>query len=138
MILKILCLIVVQNLAVAQMEKPHEQALQETKTMLRSPEQRKQAIQNDHTALEIDSKVEALAGSPDNKEEIYDVAADVFQTISTKAKGDPEKMQQMLLEAQSNPQAFYRKYFNSEQKARVRGLAGKIERQKASPQRPPR
>ena len=42
-----------------------------------------------------------------------------------------EQMQQLLLEAQSNPQAFYNKYFSEADKARVRSLANDIEKKGA-------
>lgn len=107
-----------------------ESALRNTQQMLKSKQQRNAAIKDDKIAVEIDKKVETLAGTEQNKEEIYDLASQLLETISREAKGDPEKMSQLLMEAQSNPQAFYEKYFTPEQKAKVRGIATNIENQK--------
>ncbi len=96
--------------------------------MLTNPSERNAAIKNDKKALETDAKVEALTGSGKNKEEVYDIAAKVMEAITVESKGDPAKMQQMLLEAQSNPQAFYNKFFSEDDKNRVRNLASDIEK----------
>lgn len=49
-----------------------------------------------------------------------------MENLSKEANGDPEKMQQMLLEAQKNPEAFYKK-MSPEQRAQIQGLVKKIE-----------
>ena len=105
--------------------------------MLTNPAERNAAIKSDKKALEVDQKVEALTGSGKNKEEIYDIASKVMEAITVESKGDPEKMQQLLMEAQSNPQAFYNKYFSESDKARVRSLAQDIEKKggKVSPRK---
>jgi len=75
----------------------------------------------------MDDKVSALAGTSQNKDEIYGIAAQLMEKIAQETNGDPEKMQLLMLEAQKNPEAFYKKYFNDEQKAKVRGVASKIQ-----------
>jgi len=135
---RILCsLFLIHFAAYADLDQHEQQGLQDTKKMLTSPQLRKEAIKNDKAAQEVDAKVEALAGSSKNKEEIYDIASQVMETITLEAKGDPEKMQKMLLEAQANPQAFYNKYFTEAQKAQVRKVATDIEKKggKASPRK---
>ncbi len=72
----------------------------------------------------------ALAGNEKNKEEIYDLATRLMEKITLESNGDAAKMQALLMEAQKNPQAFYDKMFSKEEKARVRGVAEKVERRK--------
>lgn len=121
-------LALVHSFAYAQLDQHQQQGLKDTKRMLTNPSERNAAIKNDKKALETDAKVEALTGSGKNKEEVYDIAAKVMEAITVESKGDPAKMQQMLLEAQSNPQAFYNKFFSEDDKNRVRNLASDIEK----------
>src|SRR5687768_10313685 len=103
----LICLTLVHISAHADLDKDQQQGLKDTQRMLTNPAERDAAIKKDKKAIETDQKVEALTGSGKNKEEIYDIASKVMETITVQSKGDPEKMQQMLLEAQSNPEAFY-------------------------------
>jgi hypothetical protein len=45
-------------------------------------------------------------------------------------------MQQILQEAQTNPQKFYEKYFDENAKARVRGVASDIDSKGVKPKSP--
>ncbi len=128
MMLRLLCLTLIHFAAAADMDFHQQKGLEDTQKMLKSPQLRKEAIKKDKHAQEIDSKVDALAGSSKNKEEIYDLASQVMEKVTQEAGGDPEKMEKLLLEAQSNPQAFFEKYFSAEQKKRVRGVAQDIEK----------
>jgi hypothetical protein len=132
-----LCLSLVHVFAYAELDKDQTQGLKDTQRLLTNPTERNAAIKGDKKALDVDQKVEALTGSGKNKEEIYDIAAKVMEAIAVESKGDPEKMQQLLMEAQSNPQAFYSKYFSEADKARVRNLAQDIEKKgsKVSPRK---
>lgn len=132
----LLSLTLIHFAAHADLDKHQQQGLKDTQRMLTNPAERNAAIKNDKKALETDAKVEALTGSGKNKEEIYDIASKVMEAITVESKGDPEKMQTMLLEAQSNPQAFYNKYFSESDKNRVRGLAADIEKKGTSSSRP--
>lgn len=116
----------------AEMGPDERKALKQTQELLKDSAQRAAAVRRDPKAQEMDKKVEALAGSPENKAEIYDISAQVMGKITTEANGDPVKMQQIMLEAQKNPKAFYEKYFDVDQKAKVRGLASQIEKNRPS------
>jgi hypothetical protein len=134
--LLLLSLSLIHFAAHADLDKDQQQGLKDTQRMLTNPGERNEAIKNDKKAKETDAKVEALTGGGKNKEEIYDIASKVMETITVESKGDPEKMQQLLLEAQSNPQAFYNKYFSEADKARVRSLATDIEKKGVKPGHP--
>lgn len=125
----LVCLTLLQSLAFADLDKDQQEGLSNTKSLLRSPKQREDFIKTDKRAQETDAKVDALAGSSANKESIYDISADVMDKLTIEANGDPDKMQKILLEAQTNPKAFYEKYFDAKAKAKVSDVAGKIERQ---------
>ncbi len=105
-----------------------QQGLKDTQRLLTTPKERDAAIRNDPKAKETDDKVEALTGSGQNKEEIYGIASKVMEKITLESNGDARKMQELLMEAQRNPEAFYNKYFGSAEKERVRALANDIDK----------
>lgn len=126
-------LVLIHTVAAAELDKHQQKGVQDTQNMLKSPHQRNEAIKNDATAKEVDAKVDALTGGGQTKEDVYGLASEIFEKVAAEAKGDPEKMQQLLMEAQSNPQKFYDKYFTEAQKAKVRGIANKTEKKGVSP-----
>lgn len=126
-----LILILLASLAHADLDKYDQQALQQTQSLLKNLNERSKAMASDPAAKDIDTKVEALAGSAKNKEEIYIIAAQVMKKITEESNGDAEKMQKMLLEAQSHPERFFNT-LNPSQQAQIRSLANKIESQKVS------
>ena len=113
--------------AFAGLDADQKKGLEQTKTFLKNKGERQKEIDKDPKAKDIDNKVDALAGTPENKEEMYDLASQLVEKIALEANGDADKMQRMLMEAQKNPKAFYEKYFDESQKSKVRGLATKIE-----------
>jgi Skp family chaperone for outer membrane proteins len=124
----LLCLALIHASAFAQLDPHEQQGLKDTQEFLKNSKERQEWVdKKGGKAKEVDNKVEALAGSKENKEEIYGIAAQVMEKIANETKGDPEAMQKLLLEAQTNPQAFYNKYFDDKAKARVRGVATDIE-----------
>ena len=130
-------LILIQLSAHADMDEHEQQGLKDTKQLLTNPKERAEIIKGDKTATEVDKKVEALTGSGNNKEELYGIASEVMEKIAVESKGDSQKMQQLLMEAQANPQKFYDKYFSAAQKTRVKNLASEIEK-KQSPSAGPK
>lgn len=130
------CLILVlTSPAFAQLDKDQEQGLKDTKEFLKNSKERQDWINKNAPAKDVDNKVESLAGSKQNKDEIYGIAADVMDKLTRDAKGDPAAMQKILDEAQGNPEAFYNKYFDEASKQRVRGVANDIEK-KGTPASP--
>jgi hypothetical protein len=110
----------------------HQQkGLQDTTNLLKSKSERDAFIRKSKNAKEADDKAGAIAGSSEGKEEIYDMSSQIFEKITQESKGDPAKMQQLLEDAQKNPEAFYNKYFTSEQKARLKKIADKSDSKKA-------
>ncbi|MGE4131492.1 MAG: hypothetical protein AB7F86_07620 [Bdellovibrionales bacterium] len=116
----------------AQMDEHQTKALQQTQDLLKSPEEREKFLKEDQKAREVDNKVNALVGGSGQKEAIYGVAADIMAKITAETNGDTAKMQKLLEEAQSNPEAFYQKYFDASQKSKVRDIATEIEKSGSS------
>ncbi len=112
----------------AQLDQHQRQGLEDTKTLLKDKKQRDDFIKTEKKAQEVDAKVDALAGTSKNKEEIYGISAEVMEKLTVETGGDPAKMQKILDEAMRNPEAFYNKYFDDKAKARVRGVATDIEK----------
>lgn len=128
----IFCLALIHAPAFAQLGPHEQQGLKDTQEFMKNSRERQEWIdKKGGKAKEVDQKVDALAGSKENKEEIYGIASEVMEKIANETKGDPEAMQKLLLEAQTNPQAFYQKYFDEKSKARVRGVAADIEKKGA-------
>ena len=136
--LALLCLVMSHFAAHGDLDQYQKQGMGDTQRMLRTPTEREAAIKGNKIATDVDQKVGSLAGSKENKEQIYDLAAQVLEKIAAEAKGDPEKMQRLLLESQSNPKGFYDKYFSEEQKNKVRSIANDIEKKGKATSVPPR
>ena len=122
----LLPILILTHMAAFALDKDQEEGLKQTKEMLRDPSKRQDAIKGDPKATEMDQKVDALAGGSGTKGDMYELAAQLMDKIAAETNGDPQKMQALILEAQKNPEAFYKKYFSAEQKAKVRGIATKI------------
>jgi hypothetical protein len=101
-------------------------ALAKTDDLLRSPDARQELFQKDAQARATNEQVVSMAGSDANAQAIYELAAEVFGTLTKEANGDPQKMLQLLQQAQAHPEAFA-KAFTPEQRAQLEALTKKIE-----------
>lgn len=102
-----------------------EQALRETQLMLKNPTER----QKTQGAQNVQRQLEAMGASAQDQEEIYGLAADVMADVTRQANGDPEKMMQILSEAQKNPQAFGIK-LTPAQRQKLQDIAKKLPQEK--------
>lgn len=109
---------------------PQERAesVQRTQNMLRSPTERQQAINADQSgaARKADDTTRKLLGNQ-NTEKAYSLSADLLQQFVAQTGGDPEKLQALILELQSNPHAL-EKYLSPAQREQIRGMASDIEK----------
>lgn len=103
------------------------EALRNTQQLLRNPSEREKAIANDPKAVEADSKAKQLLGP--NTEKAYELSAQLMQTIVAETNGDPQKMQQLMQELQSNPHAL-EKYLTPAQRDMIRQMASDVEKSK--------
>ena len=82
------------------------EALSATLMMLLDPAQRSAAIAASPQAGAIDQQIRALTGSDALTQELFALAADVFQELTQAAGGDPVKMTQALDRARTDPSGF--------------------------------
>ncbi len=65
-------------------------------------------------------------GNAQNKQELYNISADLMSWLVETTKGDPAKMAELMAEAQKNPRAFYER-IPSAAKAKIKALSGAID-----------
>lgn len=94
--------------------------------MLNNPSERNQAVGKDAKAQWIDQQVKSLAGSSENADAIYALAADIMENVAEEANGDPEAMLKALEKAKSNPEAFAAK-LSPNQREKLRSIAGQLQ-----------
>jgi hypothetical protein len=81
-------------------------ALLATLRMLQDPSARGAAIANDPNAAAVDRQVKALAASPELQQELYGVAAEVFNDLTRGSGGDVGRMTETIQRAQTDPAGF--------------------------------
>ncbi len=101
-------------------------ALQKTVQDLKSSSNRAVLVKQDPQAQAADAQVQALAGNPATSDALYGLSADVFEKIVKETSGDPQKMQEIIAQAKTNPAAFYQRYFGAQDKAKLQDLSRSI------------
>jgi hypothetical protein len=66
-----------------------------------------------------------VGGSAENTDAIYNLSSDIFADLTKKAKGDPAKMQELLLKIQADPSSLEKELSPSE-RAKLSRIAGKV------------
>lgn len=107
----------------------NQQALQQTQEVLINPAERQKALNADPKAKATDSKVQQLLGADTQK--AYELSSQLMSTIVAQTGGDPQKMQQLMLELQSNPHAL-EKLLTPAQRDQIRKMASDLEAKKGS------
>jgi len=101
-------------------------ALEDTQAVLRNPTLR--ALQPEAQSPDgarLMQQIQALGGSAQDNEALFQIAAEVMGDITREAHGDPDQMQRILEDAKKNPQGFARRLSPKEQQE-IRDLAGKL------------
>jgi len=99
-------------------------ALDETLSILTSPEKRKLILDNDPKAKEADDFALQVGSNAANQQKIYELAAKVMTDLAKNGKWDPDKMMQILEKANKDPEAFANT-FSPEQKKNASGASGR-------------
>lgn len=108
-----------------------DKTLKQTQDLLRNPQQRDSFIRGNEGAQKVDDNVKSLTGGNEAyTAEMYNIAADVLALVTERAKKpngeiDVEKMKRLMMEYQTNPEAFYRQ-MTPEQRQRIKELGKKI------------
>ena len=103
-----------------------EEALRKTLQLLSDPTERQVEIDKDPKAKFAEQQAKSLAGSPDNIEEMYAIASEIFQDLTMKFDGDSSAMVKAMEDAKKSPKAFFEK-LGLKTQARISALARKIE-----------
>jgi len=77
----------------------------------------------------------AVGGSVRDKQELYNMSADIMPILFQQAGGDPAKMQALLLKAQTDPESFLNS-LSPELKAKIRNIAIEVEKNQTLGQKP--
>lgn len=101
-------------------------ALLNTLQTLTIPTQREKAVQENSNAQLADKQVKSLAGSQANTQQVYELAAEIFQTLVEKSKGDPLAALAQLQNAKDDPKAFMES-LTPAQKAKLKSISQKIQ-----------
>lgn len=99
-------------------------ALAQTQQLLMDPAAHAQALDSPQAA-QADQQAQAVAGSPQNTQAIYNLSSDVFGNLARKAQGDPAQLNEMLGQALSDPAGFANQ-FTPEQKAKLQEISRRI------------
>lgn len=81
-------------------------AIAKSQQVLTDPALRRKAAAQFKGGTRATENVRAIAGNPQNEEEIYALAAEIFGTLAKNAKGEPDKMMEILQKGLSDPAAF--------------------------------
>lgn len=107
----------------------NQKALQQTQELLINRGERQKVLNADPAAKANDAKVQQLLGKDSQK--AYELSAQLMSTIVAQTGGDPQKMQQLVLELQSNPHAL-EKLLTPLQRDQIRQMASDLEARKGS------
>lgn len=127
--MSILLLILSLSLASASAE---DQALEQTKNLLRDRDAREKSAKDTKGAKAMQDVKNLTGGDAVAEDEIYGLASDVMPILMEEAKGDPNKMMQILEEAKNNPEAFAKRW-TPEQRKRLKTLSEKLGTKSTTP-----
>jgi hypothetical protein len=83
-----------------------QEALTATLRVLRDPALRAPAVAGDPRAAVIDGQVQSMTGSPQLTQEVYDLAALIFEDLTRTTGGDATRMRETLELGARDPAAF--------------------------------
>jgi hypothetical protein len=119
-----------QTLPAPPQSQENQGALKQTQQVLANPELRKTALDTEK-ARTADRNAEITSlGNQDIKNSIYSVSSDLLPWLAEIGGGNPEEMQKLLLDAQTNPQALQQFYqrMPAAQKEQIKAISQQIEK----------
>ncbi len=122
-------LLLILSLSLASAE---DQALEQTKNLLRDRDAREKSVKDTKGAKAMQDVKNLTGGDAVAEDEIYGLASDVMPILMEEAKGDPNKMMQILEEAKNNPEAFAKRW-TPEQRKRLKTLSEKLGTKSTTP-----
>ncbi|MFL5815845.1 MAG: hypothetical protein ACJ763_19910 [Bdellovibrionia bacterium] len=109
----------------AELDSASAEALTKTQALLRDPQKRAQAAAANPQAQFVDKQTQALAGSAENTNAIYDLSADIMESLVLKTNGDPAKMKELMDQAKNDPKGFTEN-LTPEQRQKLKEISQKI------------
>lgn len=107
-------------------DKIKKQATQQTQELLTNKEEREKAAKNDPKAHKALQDVKNLTGrDKQSEEDIFGLASDLMPKLVEESGGDPNKMMQILEEAQKDPEKFSKRW-SPEQRKRLKEISEKL------------
>ena len=103
-----------------------EKAFREVAEKIQNPLERPKLIDNSDAKKTVDRIKEMSNGDKDTEQAIYQLSAELMPLLLEQSGGDPQKMANVLAEAQRNPAAFADK-FTPAQRQRLQDLAKKMD-----------
>lgn len=108
-------------------------ALQKTQDCLRS--QNCDPAKTDAGKMADLKALESVVGNAHNKQELYNIAADIMPILLQQAGEDPAKMQEIIFKAQTDPVSFLNS-LPPEIQAKIKKVADAVDRNQAPGQTP--
>ncbi len=109
----------------ADLSSSDQEALRKTQELLRNQQQREKYMKESPDARANHQQLEKLTGNKQTTDSVYGLSAEIFAEIAKDTNGDPVLMQQKLMEAQKNPEAFLKSLPAQHRKA-IEEIAGRI------------
>jgi hypothetical protein len=106
-----------------------QEAMAKTLELLRNPALRAGAVSQTPEGRSADQQLDALSGSPEISQEIYELSAEIFQDLVRSSDGDSLAMLAELEKAKSDPKAFAAR-LSPATREKLRSIAGKIDKKK--------
>lgn len=110
-------------------EGADKESVKKAQEVLKDPKQVKEITNKDAKAKKADDFVKNIAGSEENAQEVYNIAAELMPVLLEMNNNDPEKAVQSLQDYAKNPKAFLDKLPETSRK-KIKALAEKIESEK--------
>ncbi|MFU8789696.1 MAG: hypothetical protein ACNA7G_11750 [Methylobacter sp.] len=110
-----------------------DSALQQTQDCLKK--QNCGSANTDAGKAAAQQALNAVDGNPANLQELYSISAEIMPILLQQAGGDPAKMQELMHNAQTNPEAFLNALTEALQ-AKIKNMAATVENSRASAQKP--
>jgi hypothetical protein len=121
----VLLILIATPLPAQVLDAASAEALATTLRMLADPAARGDVLAADPAAAAIDKQVQGMAGSSALAQEVYGIAAEVFADLARNSGGDPQRMNEALERAKSDPAGFAA-MLRPETLQRLRELSSKI------------
>ncbi len=111
----------------------NQEAVQNTQQVLKSPTERQKTLDTPNAKKSADNVKKISGGDPELEQAIWELSSELLPVIVEASNGDPQKMQEYLSQARSNPKAFADR-FPAAQREKLRAIAEKIAlKHKSSP-----